>query len=55
MTVRTKFTKPFTQQEPIPAAAIERAVEVTKAVGAIIINRVRESGSMRCVLYLGAR
>jgi len=28
MTLSTKFTKPFTQQEPIPAAAIERAVEV---------------------------
>ncbi|MEC7050048.1 MAG: aminotransferase class I/II-fold pyridoxal phosphate-dependent enzyme, partial [Pseudomonadota bacterium] len=27
----TKFTKPFTQQEPIPAAAIERAVEVMKS------------------------
>ena len=31
MTVRTKFTKPFTQQEPIPAAAIERAVEVMQS------------------------
>ena len=31
MTVTTKFTKPFTQQEPIPAAAIERAVEVMKS------------------------
>ena len=28
MTLSTKFTKPFTQQEPIPAAAIERAVGV---------------------------
>ena len=31
MTLSTKFTKPFTQQEPIPAAAIERAVEVMKS------------------------
>ena len=28
MTLSTNFTKPFTQQEPSPAAAIERAVEV---------------------------
>ncbi|MDC2981368.1 aminotransferase class I/II-fold pyridoxal phosphate-dependent enzyme [SAR116 cluster bacterium] len=26
-----KFTKPFTQQEPIPAAAIERAVEIMQS------------------------
>ena len=31
MTLSTKFTKPFTQQEPIPAAAIERAVEVMQS------------------------
>ena len=31
MTVTTKFTKPFTQQEPIPAAAIDRAVEVMQS------------------------
>ena len=31
MTLSTKFTKPFTQQEPSPAAAIERAVEVMKS------------------------
>ena len=31
MTTRTEFTKPFTQQEPIPAAAIERAVEVMQS------------------------
>ena len=31
MTARTKFTKPFTQQEPIPAAAIERAIEVMQS------------------------
>lgn len=31
MTARTKFTKPFTQQEPIPAAAIERAVEIMQS------------------------
>ena len=31
MTARTRFTKPFTQQEPIPAAAIERAVEVMQS------------------------
>jgi len=31
MTAVTKFTKPFTQQEPIPAAAIERAVEVMQS------------------------
>ena len=39
----------------VAAAAIERAVEVMKAVEAMVINRVRESGSMWCVLYLGAR
>ena len=31
MTVATKFSKPFTQQEPIPAAAIDRAVEVMQS------------------------
>lgn len=31
MTARTKFTKPFTQQEPIPAAAIDRAIEVMQS------------------------
>ena len=31
MPARTKFTKPFTQQEPIPAAAIERAIEVMQS------------------------
>ena len=31
MTTRTVFTKPFTQQGPIPAAAIERAVEVMQS------------------------
>ncbi|MEC9141974.1 MAG: aminotransferase class I/II-fold pyridoxal phosphate-dependent enzyme [Pseudomonadota bacterium] len=31
MTLSTKFTKPFTQQEPIPAAAIKRAVEVMQS------------------------
>ena len=31
MTAGTRFTKPFTQQEPIPAAAIERAVEVMQS------------------------
>ena len=30
MAARTKFTKPFTQQEAIPDAAIERAVEIMK-------------------------
>ena len=28
MAASTKFTKPFAQQEPIPATAIERAVEI---------------------------
>ena len=31
MTAKTKFTKPFTQQQPIPAAAIERAIEVMQS------------------------
>ena len=31
MTARPAFTKPFTQQEPIPPAAIERAVEIMQS------------------------
>ena len=31
MAASMKFTKPFTQQEPIPAAAIERAVEIMQS------------------------
>ena len=31
MAASTNFTKPFTQQEPIPAAAIERAVEIMQS------------------------
>ena len=31
MTARQAFTKPFTQQEPIPPAAIERAVEIMQS------------------------
>ena len=31
MAARMKFSKPFAPQEPIPAAAIERAVEIMQS------------------------